>query len=75
MKVVASEIETRIVKHKIRCYHNPLSIFCPELYDPQKTHGDVAEFYDRDGIFMGLAVYMGDGKYCPLPHLVYKKGD
>jgi hypothetical protein len=75
VKVVVSEIETRIVKHKIRCYHNPLSIFCPGRYNLKNTHGDVSEFYDSDGVFMGIAVYMGDGEYCPLPHLGYKKYD
>jgi len=75
VKVVVSETETRIVKHKIRCYHNPLSIYCPERYDSKKTHGDVSELYDQKGNFMGIAVYMGDGKYCPLIHLGYKKGD
>ena len=72
IKVVISETETRFVKHKIRCYNNCLSSFCPELCDPHKTHGDVAEFYDCDGVFMGIAIYMGDGKYCPLSHLGYK---
>ena len=33
----------------------------------------LSEFYDQRGIFMGLAVYMGDGKYCPLPYYGYKK--
>ena len=54
-------------------YHNCLSTFCPENHDPQKTHGDVAEFYDGSGDFMGLAVYMGDEKYCSLPYDGYKK--
>ena len=62
-----------MIKHKIRCYHNCFSTFCPENCDPRKTHGDVAEFYDQTGNFMGLAVYMGDGQYCPLPYDGYKK--
>jgi hypothetical protein len=33
----------------------------------------VAEFYDSDGNFMGLSVYMGDGKYCPLKYDQYQK--
>ena len=61
------------IKHKIRCYYNCLSTFYPESCDPQKTHGDVAEFYDGNGKFMGLAVYMGDGKYCSLPYNGYRK--
>ena len=31
------------------------------------------EFYDQRGNFMGIAVYMGDGKYCSLPFSGYKK--
>ena len=53
--------------------HNCLSTFCPESCDPRKTHGDVAEFYDQKGTFMGLAVYMGNGEYCSLPYDGYKK--
>lgn len=39
----------------------------PDYVDPGRTHGDVAEFYDAQGRFMGLAVYMGNGLYVPLP--------
>ena len=39
----------------------------------KKTHGDVTEFYDGNGKFMGLAVYMTDGQYCPIPYDGYKK--
>jgi hypothetical protein len=49
----------------------PISTLCPQRYDPHKTHGDVVEFYDGKGQFMGLSVYMGDGKYCPLPYDAY----
>ena len=65
---VVSNTKNGAIKHKIRCYHNCLSTFCSESCDPQKTHGDVAEFYDGNGNFMGLSVYMGDGKYCALPY-------
>ena len=68
-----SDTVNGMIKHKIRCYHNCLSTFCPESCDPRKTHGDVAEFYDQKGNFMGLAVYMGKGKYCALPYSKYKK--
>jgi hypothetical protein len=61
-----------VKKHQIRCYSNCLSVFCPEKYDPQKTHGDIAEFYDEKGKFMGLSVYMGEGKCCPLPYDGYQ---
>jgi hypothetical protein len=43
------------------------------MSDPLKTHGDVAEFYDQNGNFMGLGVYMGDGKYCALLYGGYQK--
>lgn len=59
-------------KHKIRVYYNPLTICYPERSDSGKTHGDVAEFYDENGAFMGLAVYMGNGMYCPLPNENYQ---
>ncbi len=68
-----SKSKNGLIKHKIRIYHNCFSAFCPETGDPLKTHGDVAEFYDHKGNFMGLAVYMGEGKYCPLPYEGYKK--
>jgi hypothetical protein len=55
------------VSHRIRVYHNILHTCQPDLHDPLRTHGDVAEFYDAAGRFMGLAVYMGQGLYCPLP--------
>jgi hypothetical protein len=65
---VVSDTPNGRVKHKIRCYFNCLSTLCPQLCDPLKTHGDIAEFYDAEGSFMGLAVYMGNGKYCSLPY-------
>ena len=68
-----SNIENGEIKHKIRCYNNCLSTFCPESCDPRKTHGDVAEFYDQSGKFMGLAVYMGNGEYCSLQYSGYQK--
>ena len=70
---VESNSENGIIKHKIRCYYNCLSTFCPKSCDPRKTHGDVAEFYDHKGNFMGIAVYMGDGKYCSLPFSGFKR--
>ena len=68
-----SNTKNGMIRHKIRCYHDCISAFCPESRDPKKTHGDVAEFYDGNGNFMGLAVYMGDGKYCALSYDGYKK--
>ena len=73
VKEVLSNTQTGMIKHKIRCYHNCLSTYCPDRCDPRKTHGDVAEFYDQKGNFMGLAVYIGDGRYCALPYDGYKK--
>jgi hypothetical protein len=60
-------------QHKIKIYTNCLSTFCKDKLDPGKTHGDVAEFYDEHGVFMGIAVYMGMGKYCSIPHSEYLK--
>ena len=73
IREVVSNTIYGVIKHKIRCYYNCISSFCPESYDPRKTHGDVAEFYDQTGNFMGLAVHMGDGKYCSLPYDYYNK--
>jgi hypothetical protein len=72
IREIASKTKRGVKKHKIRCYSNCLSVFCSEKYDPQKTHGDIAEFYDEKGKFMGLSVYMGEGKYCPLPYDGYQ---
>ena len=73
IKKIVSFNKNGMIKHKIRCYYNFLSTLCPENRDPKKTHGDVAEFYDSNGSFMGLAVYMGEGKYCSLPYGGYRK--
>ena len=56
------------ISHRIRVYYNPLSVCHPENVGAGRTHGDVAEFYDINGDFMGLAVYMGQGLYVPLPY-------
>ena len=74
IKEVVSNTENGMIKHKVRCYNNCLSTSCPESCDPRKTHGDVAEFYDQKGNFMGLAVYMGNGEYCSLQYSGYQKG-
>ena len=73
VREVFSNTRSGMVQHKIRCYHNCLSTYCPHRCDPRKTHGDVAEFYDQKGNFMGLAVYSGDGKYCALPYDGYQQ--
>ena len=73
IREVVSNTKNGVIIHKIRCYHNCLSTFCPESCDPRKTHGDVSEFYNQRGNFMSLAVYMGEGQYCPLPYEGYKK--
>ena len=69
-----SHIEERVaqtpegtVSHKVRFYDNLRSTCDPDFNDSGRTHGDVAEFYDGEGLFMGLAVYMGNGLYVPLP--------
>jgi hypothetical protein len=73
IREISSKSKAGMIKHKIRCYSSCLSAFCPENNDPKKMHGDVAEFYDGNGEFMGLSVYMGDGKYCPLRYDGYQK--
>ncbi len=73
IKKIVSVTTNGPIKHKIRCYYNCLATYCPENCDPQKTHGDVAEFYDDKGNFMGLSVYMGDGNYCTLAYSGYRK--
>ena len=73
IREILSDSPNGKVKHKIRCYHNCLSTICPQRCDPLKTHGDVAEFYDAEGNFMGIAVYMGKGKYCSLPYSDYQR--
>jgi hypothetical protein len=73
IREVVSNTKNGNIRHLIRSYDNCRSTFCPEMRDPQKTHGDVAEFYDQNGKFMGLSVYMGGGKYCALPYDGYPK--
>lgn len=73
IREVVSDTENGMINHRIRCYYNCLTTYCPNSCDPRKTHGDAAEFYDQRGKFMGIAVYMGDGKYCSLPFGDYKK--
>jgi hypothetical protein len=59
--------------HKIRVYYNPLSVCHPERVHPERTHGDVAEFYNEEGKFMGIAVYMGQGQYFLLHYRGYQR--
>jgi hypothetical protein len=61
------------VDHKIRCYHNCFSTCCPGKCDKRAKYGDVAEFYDQKGEFMGMVVYIGQGSYCSLPYSGYSK--
>jgi hypothetical protein len=72
VKQVVSMTDTGSVEHRIRAYFNPLSICQPKKNHPGRTHGDVAEFYDAKGRFMGLAVYMGQGQYFLLPYSGYQ---
>lgn len=72
-KTITSPGANGPMQHQIRCYYSSLSRYCPNRHDPLKTHGDVAEFYDGNGVFMGLAVYMGNGQYCALPYCNYQK--
>lgn len=69
---VVSRTDSRPVEHQVRAYYNPLSICQPQMIQPGRTHGDVAEFYDARGQFMGLAVYMGQGQYFLLHYSGYQ---
>ena len=73
IKTINSKCSEGSKKHRIRMYCNCLSTYCPNTVKPEKTHGDVAEYYDENGVFMGLSVYMGMGKYCSLPYSGYGK--
>ena len=73
VRQVISRSEKGPVEHRIRAYYNPLSSCRPQRVHPGRTHGDVAEFYDTAGRFMGLAVYMGQGKYFLLHYPGYGK--
>ena len=66
VKTITSPTPRGPVEHRVRIYHNILTTCRPEYHDPQRTHGDVAEFYDQAGDFIGLGVYMGQGLYVPL---------
>jgi hypothetical protein len=67
VRQVESRTPGGTVRHPVRIYHNPVSVCSPAASDPGRTLGDVAEIYDPQGGFLGLAVYMGDGQYAPLP--------
>lgn len=73
IKEIVSVTTNGPIKHKVKCYYNCLTTYCSKTSDPRKTHGDVAEFYDSKDDFMGLSVYMGDGKYCALEYSGYRK--
>lgn len=75
VKTITSRSTQGPVSHQVRIYHSILYTCDPAATDPGRTHGDVAEFYDPAGRFMGLAVYMGQGLYCPLPHWNYVPPD
>ena len=73
IKTIISTTPNGQIRHKIKCYYNCLSKYCPKNSNSRKQYGDVAEYYDAKGKFMGLSVYVGDGKYCPLPFRGYRK--
>jgi hypothetical protein len=72
-RTVVSPAEKGNISHGIRAYLNPQSVCHPERSHPGARYGDVAEFYDAAGEFMGLAVHMGQGRYYPLPWSGYSK--
>jgi hypothetical protein len=71
IRTVASQTPDGEVTHTIRVYFNYMSACDPEGMDTKKTHGDIAEFYDTKGEFMGLIVHCAGGLYCPLPYSGY----
>lgn len=71
---IESPSKAGIVRHRIRSYYSPSSICYPERVNPMRIYGDVAEFYDIYNEFMGIAVYMGEGAYYPLPFSRYNRG-
>ena len=73
VREITSKSTQGMVDHKIRCYHNCFSTCCPEKRDKRAKYGDVAEFYDQKGEFMGIVVYIGEGSYCSLPYSGYSK--
>jgi hypothetical protein len=75
VKQIVSGADSGSVEHQIRAYYNPLSICRPQKIHPGRTHGDVAEFYDAKGQFMGLAVYMGQGRYFLLHYSGYQNSE
>ncbi len=72
IKEISSKAIKKKVSHQIRAYDNLMSTCYPERIDAGRIYGDVAEFYDEQGAFMGFAVYLGYGLYCPFPYAEYK---
>jgi len=73
IKKTTSLSHNGLISHTIRVYYDPASVCFPEMANPLRIYGDVAEFYDACGEFMGLAVYMGNGEYFPLKFSGYSK--
>lgn len=71
VKEVFSKHFNHSIKHQIRAYYNLTSTCYPEKRGAAQPYGDVAEFYDVNRTFMGFAVYLGQGLYCPLPYSGY----
>jgi hypothetical protein len=75
IKEVSSKAINRTIRHKIRAYYNLTSTCYPEKRHEGQVYGDVAEFYDENVKFMGFAIYLGEGLYCPLPYPGYVNPD
>jgi len=73
VKTITSISRKGVVSHTIKVYYNPASICYPERVNPLRIYGDVAEFYDDCGEFMGIIVYIGEGIYFPLSFSGYSK--
>jgi hypothetical protein len=67
VREIVSKGQRGPVRHKIRAYFNSMTTCYRVGRDPLKIYGDVAEFYNENGVFMGFAVYKGGGVYAGFP--------
>jgi hypothetical protein len=67
VREIVSKTDRGLEKFKVRVYLSSLATCYQVERDPLKLYGDVAEFYNKNGVFLGLAVYAGDGLYRIFP--------
>jgi len=73
VKEIISNSSVGPLTHKTRMYYSPMSECYPGEANLDKTHGDVVEVYDEEGVFMGLAVYAGEGNYYVIRYSGYMR--